>query len=183
MKNQDWSKGMDGIKPFLIVVGLLAVLAAVLAGCAAAKAKNKDQVQFLTLFAFNYTDRYLWDITVDGMWMGPSSAYTNGGSAMGPRPPSKRNKQHTVRVRWELSDRYDLATNKYIEVGPLEQREADVPLRFPYPEHPNMLVLHFYPDGHVEAELTEVGQNHWKLRRFPVPKEHKAYVHYVQGSN
>ncbi|WP_160330942.1 DUF3304 domain-containing protein [Xanthomonas massiliensis] len=162
------------MKSVVVAIGVVVLLATMtLAGCAVAKGKDKST--YLTLFAYNYTDRGILNIWVDGMWMGGADAYTNGGSAMGPRSPSNRKEQHTVRVVWELSDRYDLTTNKYVKVGPLEKMEAIVPLKFPYPSDPNMLLLHFYPDGHVEAELVGKQQNHWEMRRLPIPEGHKAH--------
>lgn len=72
----------------------LAALAIVLigAGCSRAMAKSKPKSPYLTLFAFNYSDRYLYDTRVDGKWMGGVSAYTDSGSVMGPlrRAPTRR---------------------------------------------------------------------------------------------
>ncbi|WP_411834700.1 hypothetical protein [Pseudoxanthomonas mexicana] len=63
---------MNNIKLVLLAGFVLLVLAVLLAGCASVTAKTKGdgKSRSLSLFAFNYTDRYLMNITVDGMWMG-----------------------------------------------------------------------------------------------------------------
>ena len=168
---------MHNLKPLIITGMALLILTAVLAGCtsAAARTKNNEKPRSLTLFAFNYTDRSILNITVNGMWMGKASAYTNGGTAMGPRPPRDRTKQHTIEVRWELSDRFDLKTNKYVALGPLEPRHATVPIKMPYPENPNELILHFYQDGRVEAEMIDRKDNAFDFRRVPIPEGHRDH--------
>ena len=159
---------MDSIKPAIIFWAALIALVALAAGCASAAAKGRnEQARSLKLFAFNYTDRYLMNITVDGMWMGGASAYKQGGGAMGPRPPRDRTRSHAVEVEWEVSGRYDMAANSY-ERMPVERRTASVPIKFPYPENPNELVLHFYPDGRVEAEMIGREDNVFDFRRTPV---------------
>ena len=161
----------------MIVGTVLLALIALLSGCAsaAAQSKNGNKARSLKLFAFNYTDRSLLNITVDGMWMGKASAYKQGGGAMGPRPPRDLTRQHTIEVKWEISDRYDLETNKYVAVGPLEPRQAVIPIRMPYPENPNELILHFYPDGRVEAEMISRQDNVFDFRRIPVPEGHRDH--------
>lgn len=166
---------MDNMRPVLVVGGALLALAVLLAGCmsVAAQKKGGSKSRSLTLFAFNYTDRYLMNITVDGMWMGGASAYTNGKSALGPRPPRNRAEQHTVDVAWEISaSYYDLETNKYVEDGELVRKSATIPIKFPYPTNPEKLVLHFYPNGRVEVELTDATENVFHFRRIPIPEGH-----------
>lgn len=106
---------------------------------------------------------------------GGADAYVNGGSAIGPRPPRDRSKQHAIEIKWELSDRYDLKANRYVALGPLESRSATVPIKFPYPDDPGDLILHFYPDGHVDAEMIERKDNKFDFRRIPIPEGHKYY--------
>lgn len=168
---------MDNVKSIVLGVAALLVLGGVLAGCAGAlgKARGGNVSRSLKLFAFNYTDRYLMNITVDGMWMGGADAFKQGGGAMGPRPPRDRSRQHTIEVKWELSDRYDISTNKYVDLGDLEARHATVPIKFPYPSDPEVLILHFYPDGHVEAEMIGYKDNEFNYRRVPIPKGYRRY--------
>lgn len=157
----------------LMWIGLL-VAAILLTGCAAALAKSREPVRHLTLFAFNYTERGLLDITVDGMWLGSASAYTNGGTAMGPRVPRDRSRSHSVEVTWRVSGLYDMATDTYSRM-PVEEKRASVPLKFPYPDDPKELLLHFYPDGRVEAELIGRHDNAFDFRRVPIPEGHKRH--------
>ena len=165
---------MDSSKA-LIWIALL-VTTALLVGCATALAKNREQPRPLTLFAFNYTDRAILDITVDGMWLGDASAYTNGKSAMGPRPPRNRNTQHFVDVTWGISaSYYDLDTNRYVDDGELVSKQARVALKLPYPDDPDELVLHFYPDGRVEAEVIDRKDNVFDFRRIPIPEGHRRH--------
>lgn len=165
---------MEQIKSSAWWIVIAVVSLALLVGCASAAAKDKNKVKYLKLFAFNYTERYLIHITVDGVWMGGADAYTNGGSAMGPRPPRNRNKQHSIEVHWQLSGLYDMKTDTYSR-APLENRSATVPIKFPYPENPNELILHFYPDGHVEAEMIDQKENVFDFRRIPIPEGHREH--------
>lgn len=165
---------MDNSKALVWVVVLVAAVA--LAGCAVALAKNRGQTKPLTLFAFNYTDRAVLDISVDGVRLGNADAYTNSGTAMGPRAPRDRSREHSVDVAWNISaSYYDLGTNKYIDDGELVSRQASVPLKFPYPEDPKELILHFYSDERVEAELIGRQENPFDFRRVPIPEGHKRH--------
>lgn len=143
------------------------------AGCARQVAKGTPTSPYLTIFAFNYSDRYLHDARVDGRWLGGVQAYTDSGSVMGPLAP-RGNKPIVLNVKWSLSGRYDLKTNTYEKVGPLEPKSAQVTVRQPYPEDPRTLLLHFYPDGRVEAELVARGRSPWDLRRERIPEGHIA---------
>lgn len=163
---------MDNSKALVWILVLVMVI--VLAGCAVALAKSRGQTKPLTLFAFNYTDRAILDITVDGVWLGSADAYTNGGRAMGPRAPRNRSNAHTVEVTWRVSGLYDMTTDTYSRM-PVEEKRASVPLKFPYPDDPNMMLLHFYPDGRVEAELIDRQDNHFDFRRIPIPEGHRRH--------
>lgn len=121
---------------------------AALGGCASARGEGKSVLSF----AYNYTGRYIGDITVDGSWMGGADAYGNGGGAQGLLASKEPNKKIVLKVKWVVADDYDVASNKYIR-RPDEAFSAEVELARPYPLNPSYLVLHFYPDGHVEAEL------------------------------
>lgn len=162
---------MDNLKTLIFGGITLAAIAIITTGCVA-YAKSRSNARPLSLFAFNYTDRAIIYITVDGMWLGVADAYTNSGSAMGPMSPRNRKKQHTIEVTWEVSGLYDLTTNTYSRM-PVEKKSAIVPIKFPYPENPRELILHFYPDGHVEAEMIDAKDRWENFRRFPVPKGHK----------
>ncbi|MFC3551857.1 DUF3304 domain-containing protein [Lysobacter cavernae] len=154
-----------------LMVGLM-----FLGGCAAmAKGGEKGGKlvsEGVSLFAFNYTGRYIGDIRVNGMWLGGAGAHSNSGSAAGLLAPRDRSKRHSVKVTWVVADVYDISTNKY-QRRPDEPHEAMVELAFPYPEHPSELILHFFPDGHVEAELIQGMANVWKARRIQPPEGYK----------
>lgn len=155
----------------------LAVLAVLVLGVGCGRAMARGKTPVLSLFAFNYSPNYLADVRVDGQFLGGVSGYTNGGSAMGPRAPRGKGPD-SVRVQWTETNRYDLASNRYLDEGHRVPHEAMVPLKTPYPPDPATLLLHFYPDGHVEAELLGKGVNKWDVRRMPVPKEHKDHDQY-----
>lgn len=140
-----------------------------LLGCADMARSGDLPRRGVSLFAFNYTDRYVGDVKVDGMWLGGADAHGNSGSAAGLSAPRDRNKRHSIEVSWIVADVYDLATNKY-QRRPDEPHTANVELAFPYPDNPNELVLHFYPDGHVEAELIGEKDRWWTFRRIPPPQ-------------
>lgn len=122
--------------------------AALMGGCAQAQPAGRA----VTTVTFNYTDRYLGDITVDGAWTGGADAFGMGGGAEGLLAPSDPSRKAVLHVRWVIADIYDVPSNTYSR-RPDEPRTAEVPVAWPYPASPDYLVLHFYPDGHVEAEL------------------------------
>lgn len=144
-----------------VVGGIILGAAMILAAChATGNNGSEDEMdlvsQGVTISSYNYTDRALNDIVVDGAWSGGADAFSMSGSAAGLMAPRDRTRQHSVEVRWDVGSRYDLATNRYPDKAPpMEPHEATVPIRFPYPEQIENLVLHFYPDGHVEAEFAE----------------------------
>lgn len=132
-----------------------------LTGCASARGEGRS----VTSFAYNYTSRYIGDIVIDGVWMGGADAFGNGGGAQGLLAPKDPNRPVLLKVKWVVADDYDVATNKYTR-RPDEPKEASVELSRPHPLNPSYLVLHFYPDGHLEAEL-EPGR---PKRRIPPPQ-------------
>ncbi|OZI54208.1 DUF3304 domain-containing protein [Bordetella genomosp. 5] len=172
---------MAGRRRFTALVCALAVL---MTGCAGSGANSasqgKPKRKYLTLAAFNYTDRSLLDVTVDKIWMGNAGAYTTGGLAMGP-PVWKESDfrfgatRHVV-VRWREGSRYDLKTNRYISDGqkPVPREAlAEVAIPKPFPPNPALLLLHFYPDGRVEGELVDRSVNQFDRRRISMPPEHE----------
>ena len=120
----------------------------VVSGCAGAQTPGRS----VTTLTYNYTGRYIGDVVVDGAWTGGADAYGMGGGAQGLLAPSDPNRQAVLKVKWVVADDYDVATNAYTR-RPDEQKQASVEVARPYPPNPSYLVLHFYPDGHVEAEL------------------------------
>jgi hypothetical protein len=120
-----------------------------LSGCANAQPAGRS----VSTVKFNYTGRYIGDVVVDGAWTGGVDAYGGGGGrAQGLLAPSDPTRPVVLKLNWVVSGRLDFGTNRYVEL-PTEEKEASVELPRPYPASPSYLVIHFYPDGHVEAEL------------------------------
>ena len=147
---------MDTMKRQLLKLFGLAALS----GCAQAQTKSRS----VSIASFNYTGRAIIDIMVDGAWAGIANAYSSSGYAQGLLAPSDPNRVVKLKVKWVVADTYDIEKNKYSDM-PNEHYEASVEVSRPYPLNPDYLVLHFYPDGHVEAELEA---DHPK-RRIPTP--------------
>lgn len=134
---------------------------AALSGCASARGESRS----VSIDQYNYTDRYIGDITVNGVWAGSVGAYEGGGSRVqGLIAPTDSDKKIVLKVKWSVGSYYSVENNTYTR-APTESRLADVELPTPYPAGADLLVLHFYPDGHVEAELTGNRRN----RRIPLP--------------
>ena len=129
----------------LKVIGLGAVSA-----CAVAEPKGRSVTTFT--FTFNYTGRYIGDVVVDGAWTGGADAYGMGGGAQGLLAPSDPNRIAVLKVKWAVGSYYSIAEDSYTRT-PIEEKSANVEVARPHPPNPSYLVLHFYPDGRVEAEL------------------------------
>lgn len=120
-----------------------------LGGCASAQGEGRS----VGIVNFNYTNRYIADVMVNEAWAGGVDAYGGGGKiAQGLLAPKDSNKQVVLKVTWVVADDYDVASNKYTRRAD-ESHSANVEILRPHPANPSYLVLHFYPDGHVEAEL------------------------------
>jgi hypothetical protein len=128
---------------------LKAVGLGAISGCAAAESPGRS----VSTVKFNYTDRYIGDVIVDGAWTGGVDAYGGGGKlAQGLLAPTDPNRQIVLKVKWIVSGRLEFTTNRYVEL-PVEEMSAAVEVTRPFPANPSYLVLHFYPDGRIEAEL------------------------------
>jgi hypothetical protein len=161
IKTSDQMMRIDPMKRTLLkILGLSA-----LTGCASAQGEGRS----VSIDQYNYTDRYIGDISVNGVWAGDVGAYQGGGDRIqGLLGPKDLNKQIVLKVKWSVGSYYSIKNNSYAR-APLEQHSADVELPRPYPPDFDLLVLHFYPDGHVEAELTGKRKN----RRIPQPEGFK----------
>ena len=136
---------IDFMKRNLLKVITLGAVSA----CAAAEPKGRS----VSTVVINYTDRYIGDVVVDGVWAGAANAYGGEGNRVqGLLAPSDPNRIAVLKVKWIVADDYDVALNKYTR-RPDEPHEASVEVARPHPPNPSYLVLHFYPDGRVEAEL------------------------------
>ncbi|HEX8436214.1 DUF3304 domain-containing protein [Archangium sp.] len=96
----------------------------------------------LEINGFNYTDLYIDSFEVNGQSGGNlfvSSTTSGGGGSV-------------CCMRWVPG------THLPLRVSWTRDRkrwcEQEVPLRLPLPAAPRHLGVHFFPDGHIEAELT-----------------------------
>ena len=129
--------------------GLRVLGAGLLAGCAQVRPQGRS----VSIVKFNYTDRYLGDVVVDGAWAAGVDAFGGGGDRVqGLLAPSDPNRKAVLKVQWDVGSIYDITSNTYAR-APITRRTAEVAVAWPYPPNPSYLVLHFYPDGRVEAEL------------------------------
>jgi hypothetical protein len=133
---------------------------AALSGCAQAQTKSRS----VSAVVLNYTDRGIDQVLVDGVFAGIANAYGGEGNRVqGLLAPTDPKRVAVLHVKWVISSVYDLEKDNYTRI-PVEKHEAKVELAQPYPANPDYLVLHFYPDGHVEAEL-EAGRVKWRIPR------------------
>lgn len=118
----------------------------------------------LEINGFNYTDYYIDSFTVNGQGGGNvyvSSPTSGGGGGVccvswspSTEPPV------VVTIEW-THDHSDICTQ-------------EVTIREPYPENPNHIGIHFFQDGHVEAELTEdYPELKLELERFNEAERHE----------
>ena len=117
-------------------------------GCANAEPKGRS----VTTLTFNYTERYIGDVIVDGAWTGGADAFGMGGGAQGLLAPSDSKRVAVLKVRWSVGSTYNIEEDSYTRTT-VEEKTAQVEVARPYPPNPSYLVIHFFPDGHVEAEL------------------------------
>ena len=148
-------------RSFLALMGVVAVT-----GCGAAEPTNRS----VSTVVINYTGRYIGDVVVNGVWVGAADAYSGEGNRVeGLLAPSDSSRAALLQVKWVLADDYDIAKNKYTR-RPDELHEAAVQITRPFPANPSYLVLHFFSDGRVEAELEA---DRPKRRFAPPPGYHR----------
>ncbi|QRO01443.1 DUF3304 domain-containing protein [Archangium violaceum] len=99
----------------------------------------------LEINGFNYTDLYIDSFEVNGQGGGnlyvSSKTSGGGGSVCCASWTPGTDAPLPVRIRW-TRDRKRWC-------------EQEVPIRSPVPVNPQHLGVHFFPDGHIEAEITE----------------------------
>lgn len=136
--------------------GWLLVTLPLLAGCpgkpkpeappAQPPAPALSKPAMLEINAFNYTDLYIHTFTVNGQGGGNvfvSSPETGGGGGVCCVTVSPDDLQGPVRMKVEWSRDMKRWCEKEVE------------LTGPIPANPRHLGVHFFPDGRIEAELTE----------------------------
>ncbi len=116
----------------------------------------------LTLEGYNYTNRYIDEFSVDGNGGGNLFVSGEGGGGGGSVCcVSYRSGAHArkVKVRWQTDAcTYDERTwsngEKHSDIYRIF-KEVEVQVDPHIPDYPAYFEVHFYPDGHVEAAITE----------------------------
>ena len=116
----------------------------------------------LTIYGYNYTNRYIDQFYVNGNGgenlrvSGPSSG--GGGSvccfSYTPDTPAPK----TVKVKWVASGCTYKVKGTYGEIFDDIYhffKTLEIPVNPKVPANPGYFEVHFYPDGHVEAAITE----------------------------
>lgn len=133
-----------------------------------------DEVIQLTLHGYNYTDRYIDQYSVNGS--GGGNLFVSGpGSSGGGSVCCVRHVQGTVRrvvtIKWQSDACYYSEKSKFSlkKVDQLHSfyKQTDVVVDPKVPENPQYFEVHFYPDGHVEAAITDAVSR----SRLPLPKD------------
>ena len=130
-----------------------------LSACAAVSGKNNEV--WLTLMGYNYTDHYIDNYYVDGVWGGNvflSTEEAGGGKSTCCVKWKKGTKLPvTVRVRWQSDAcRYiKRVDDEDFPAAKVFYSEKDVELTGPIPDDPQYFETHIYPDGHVEVAIAD----------------------------
>ncbi len=121
----------------------------------------RGKVVSLTLAGYNYTNRYIDTFSVNGQGGGNlfiSGPTSGGGGSICCVSYVNGLKDWTVEVRWQSDAcKYDSGMDQ----GVMKQRthsyfkEVKVQVDPNIPDRPQYFEVHFYPDGHVEAAVTE----------------------------
>lgn len=140
----------------------------------------------LTLTGYNYTNRYIDDFSVNGNGGGNlfvSSPRGGGGGSVCCVDYITGIDDWKVIVRWQ-SDACTFNNSKYEDGRRRYQihsffKEVEVQVDRKIPSKPRYLEVHFYPDGHVEATLTETSS----LPRLKLESERADKTPYRQCPN
>ncbi|MED5618255.1 DUF3304 domain-containing protein [Ideonella sp. BN130291] len=147
---------------------LLVSLMVVLAGCAVAAAPTAavtaeaDQPVALLIQGYNYTDDYIESFTVNGQ--GGGNIFESGPASGGGKSVCCVSYAPGTPLPIRLKVRWIGAYCQYQQMSPYGLspvhrrglwREAEAWVSEPPRGQPRALEVHFYPDGHVEAAVTE----------------------------
>ena len=115
----------------------------------------------LTIYGYNYTNRYIDQFYVDGQGGGNLDVSTptssGGGRTCCVGWTDGTSLPQTVTVKWVVSACMKRATNsngESREVPVHTFKEAVVELTQVVPSNPHYFEVHFYPDGHLEVTVT-----------------------------
>lgn len=157
------------VRPFSLAFFLVALTLG-LSACRAQPADSNrgntenDDSHMLGLIGYNYTSHYIDNYSVNGAGGGNImvSSPTSGGSGLTccvaySKNPS--NRPLRVRVRWQVGG-CTYTTRSRVSGTPSENihsfyRQAEVEVSRIAGITPQYLEIHFYPDGSVQAQLTE----------------------------
>ena len=131
---------MKSRRQFIQPIAAMAMLSPLL-GCAAGGAKEKKMVE-LSYVKYNYTDRVIFDIFLNGHGGGVAPAY-GGGNSVSLFTTFELGGPQTL--TWRDAGTGDTFTAK----NPLFIREEDIPKS---EKHASQIAIHIYPDQ--TAELT-----------------------------
>lgn len=130
----------------------------------AEKVKSQSNpVHSLTIYGYNYTNRYIDQFEVDGQGGGnldPSNFSAGGGKGaccMGWRDGTHL--PQTVHIRWVAGGCVRTVTNSSGESREVVRhlfKETDVVLSGPVPADPGYFEVHFFPDEHIEVAITSL---------------------------
>lgn len=140
----------------------------------------------LTLTGYNYTNRSIDDFSVDGQGGGNIHVSGPGGGGGGDVccvSYITGVKKWTLNVRWQVdacryNQRLDSSGQELFELYSF-YKEAEVKIDPNIADRPNYLEIHFYPDGHVEAAVTE----HSSPPRLILSKDREDKSHFKQCKN
>lgn len=139
----------------------------------------------LTLTGYNYTNRYIDEFSVNGNGGGnlfvSSTSSGGGGSVCCVR--RIKGAIRPVKIRWQ-SDACIYHTrlegrNETFEHIHSYFSEVVVPVASDDPDHPRYFEVHFFPDGHVEAAVTEAPSS----PRIELPKEREDKTNFRRCPN
>lgn len=127
----------------------------------------------LGVVGYNYTNRSIASFEVDGTWGGNLSVSTpesgGGGTTCCYAWSDATTLPATVRVRWVSGGCKAQVTNSYGNTRTIprhEYSEREVPIVGTPPAKPTTIEVHFYPDGRIEATITDT-ESEPKLKLSP----------------
>ncbi len=151
----------------MLSTALSVMMVMAVTGCDAREASTANEFAAprepvgLTLSGYNYTNRYIDQFSVNGNGGGNLhvSTVTSGGTnvccvSYTPGAPAPK----TVKVKWVASGCTYIETKRSDYISTRAHhffKTLDVPVDPHVPAHPGYFEVHFYPDGHVEAAITE----------------------------